>query len=42
MILLLQNPKQKIKGKLVRTIERKFYKAELKTNFLEKQAAFHP
>lgn len=26
---LLQNPTQKIKGKLVRTIERKFYKAEL-------------
>lgn len=25
---LLQNPKQKIRGKLVRTIERKFYKAE--------------
>jgi len=38
---LLQNPKQKIKGKLVRTIERKFYKAELK-EILEKQAAFHP
>ncbi len=38
---LLQNPKQKIKGKLVRTIERKFYKAELK-QILEKQAAFHP
>src|SRR5690606_26154155 len=27
---LLQNPKQKIKGKLVRTIERRFYKEELK------------
>src|SRR5690606_33409600 len=26
---LLQNPKQKIRGKLVRTIERKFYKEEL-------------
>lgn len=38
---LLQNPKQKIKGKLVRTIERKFYKAELK-QILEKQTAFHP
>ena len=38
---LLQNPKQKIKGKLVRTIERKFYKAELK-QILEKQATFHP
>lgn len=38
---LLQNPKQKIKGKLVRTIERKFYKAELK-QILEKQKEFHP
>ncbi len=38
---LLQNPKQKIKGKLVRTIERKFYKYELK-NILEKQKEFHP
>ncbi|WP_312764912.1 type II CRISPR RNA-guided endonuclease Cas9 [Epilithonimonas sp.] len=38
---LLQNPKQKIKGKLVRTIERKFYKAELK-EILEKQKEFHP
>ncbi|MCT3628922.1 type II CRISPR RNA-guided endonuclease Cas9 [Elizabethkingia anophelis] len=38
---LLQNPKQKIKGKLVRTIERKFYKAELK-KILEKQKEFHP
>ncbi|GJN62781.1 hypothetical protein ELAK_29310 [Elizabethkingia anophelis] len=38
---LLQNPKQKIKGKLVRTIERKFYKAELK-QILEKQMEFHP
>lgn len=37
---LLQNPKQKIKGKLVRTIERKFYKAELKA-ILEKQKEFH-
>lgn len=37
---LLQNPKQKIKGKLVRTIERKFYKAELK-QILEKQKEFH-
>ncbi|MBT2623769.1 type II CRISPR RNA-guided endonuclease Cas9 [Chryseobacterium sp. ISL-6] len=37
---LLQNPKQKIKGKLVRTIERKFYKAELKL-ILEKQKEFH-
>lgn len=38
---LLQNPKQKIKGKLVRTIERKFYKEELK-KILEKQKEFHP
>lgn len=38
---LLQNPKQKIKGKLVRTIERKIYKDELKL-ILEKQKEFHP
>lgn len=38
---LLQDPKQKIKGKLVRTIERKFYKDELK-RILEKQKEFHP
>ncbi|MDR2236875.1 MAG: type II CRISPR RNA-guided endonuclease Cas9 [Chryseobacterium sp.] len=38
---LLQNPRQKIKGKLIRTIERKFYKAELK-QILEKQKEFHP
>ncbi|WP_258862029.1 type II CRISPR RNA-guided endonuclease Cas9 [Sphingobacterium spiritivorum] len=38
---LLKNPKQKIKGKLVRTIERKFYKTELK-QILEKQNEFHP
>ncbi|MET4082373.1 CRISPR-associated endonuclease Csn1 [Pedobacter sp. UYP30] len=38
---LLQNPKQKIKGKLVRTIERKFYKDELKL-ILKSQKAFHP
>lgn len=37
---LFQNPKQKIKGKLVRTIERKFYKDELK-QILEKQKEFH-
>lgn len=37
---LLQNPKQKIKGKLVRTIERKFYKSELK-QILDKQKEFH-
>ncbi|QCX52427.1 type II CRISPR RNA-guided endonuclease Cas9 [Elizabethkingia sp. JS20170427COW] len=38
---LLLNPKQKIKGKLVRTIERKFYKEELK-QILIKQKDFHP
>jgi len=38
---LLLNPKQKIKGKLVRTIERKFYKDELK-QILLKQKEFHP
>ena len=37
---LLQNPNQKIKGKLVRTIERKFYKEELK-QILEKQIQEH-
>lgn len=37
---LLLNPKQKIKGKLVRTIERKFYKEEL-IQILKKQAEFH-
>lgn len=38
---LLQDPKQKIKGKLVRTIERKFYKEELKA-ILKAQKTFHP
>jgi len=37
---LLQNPKQKINGKLVRTIERHFYIDELKA-ILEKQTEFH-
>ncbi len=37
---LLLNPKQKIKGKLVKTIERKFYKDELK-QILTKQKEFH-
>lgn len=37
---LLRNPKQKIKGKLVRTIERKFYKDELK-QILKKQSEFY-
>lgn len=39
--LLLTNPAQKIKGKAVRTIERKFYKQELKA-ILEKQMQFIP
>lgn len=38
---LLQNPSQKIRGELVRTVERKFYKQELKS-ILEKQKEFHP
>lgn len=38
--ILLQKPQQKIRGKLVRTIERKFYKEELK-QILEKQSVFH-
>lgn len=37
---ILQNPNQKVRGKLVRTIERKFYKEELK-NILDKQTEFH-
>ena len=37
---ILQNPSQKIRGKLVRTIERKFYKDEL-IKILEKQTEFH-
>ncbi|RLZ06691.1 type II CRISPR RNA-guided endonuclease Cas9 [Faecalibacter macacae] len=37
---LLLNPKQKIKGKLVRTIERKFYKEELEL-ILRKQQEYH-
>lgn len=37
---LLQQPNQKIRGKLVRTIERKFYKEEL-TRILESQKKFH-
>jgi CRISPR-associated endonuclease Csn1 len=37
---LLKNPNQKIKGKLIRTIERKFYKDELKA-ILKKQSTFH-
>src|SRR5690606_2190419 len=38
---LLQNPQQKIKGKLVRTIERKFYKEEFKA-ILKKQIELQP
>ena len=38
---ILQNPNQKVRGKLVRTIERKFYKDEL-IQILEKQKEFHP
>ncbi len=38
---LLRDPKQKIKGKLVRTIERRFYKEELKA-ILKKQIEFQP
>jgi CRISPR-associated endonuclease Csn1 len=38
---LLKNPSQKINGKLVRTIERKFYKQELK-QILKTQIPFHP
>lgn len=38
---LLKNPSQKINGKLVRVIERKFYKAELK-QILETQEKYHP
>ncbi|CAN5498942.1 type II CRISPR RNA-guided endonuclease Cas9 [soil metagenome] len=37
---LLKKPEQKINGNLVRTIERKFYKAELQT-ILNKQKEFH-
>ena len=37
---LLQNPDVKIAGKLIRTIERKFYKAEL-IQILRKQCEFH-
>lgn len=38
---LLVNPKQKINGKLVRTIERKFYRTELE-QILKTQTKFHP
>lgn len=39
--ILLQNPKQKIKGKLIRTIERTFYREELK-QILQKQIELQP
>jgi hypothetical protein len=38
---LLSNPSQKIRGKLVRTIERKFYKEELR-QILKKQVELQP
>lgn len=38
---LLENPNQKIKGGLVKTIDRKYYKQELRT-ILETQMKFHP
>jgi CRISPR-associated endonuclease Csn1 len=38
---LLKNRNQKIRGKLIKTIERKYYKAELEA-ILEKQTEFHP
>ena len=37
---ILKNPNQKVHGKLIRTIERKFYKEELK-RILEKQIEHH-
>lgn len=38
---LLTKPDQKVRGKLIRTIERKFYKDELKS-ILKEQAKHHP
>lgn len=38
---LLRNPNQKIRGKLIKTIERKFYKEELRA-ILKKQIQEHP
>lgn len=38
---LLNDPTQKIRGKLVRTIERKYYREEIET-ILTKQSEFHP
>ena len=37
---ILQNPKQKVRGKLIRTIERKFYKDEI-NKILDRQIEFH-
>ena len=37
---ILQNPNQKVRGKFVRTIERRFYKDEL-IKILNKQTEFH-
>jgi len=37
---ILAQPKQKIRGKLIRTIERKYYKEEFR-KILERQAQFH-
>jgi len=38
---LLENPTQKVRGKLVKTIERKYYKSELE-KILKTQIEFHP
>ena len=38
---LLENPAQKLNGKFIKTIERKYYKEEL-AKILEKQIEFHP
>ena len=38
---LLSNPTQKIRGKLIKTIERKFYREELNA-ILNQQISFHP
>jgi len=38
---LKNNPRQKVRGKLIKTIERKFYKEEFST-ILKKQIEFHP
>jgi CRISPR-associated endonuclease Csn1 len=38
---LLANPNQKIRGKLIKTIERKYYKKELKA-ILKQQSKYHP